>query len=503
MQSITTSPASQPDPSLSKKAIAGIGWSSASKFFRQFAQLFFQIILARLLQPADFGILAMVIVITTLAEIIRSMGLGAALIQKQDAGDRHYNAAFWGNVAVGIILNILIQITAPWISAFYGQPELEKILRVYSIVFLIGSLNVVQESLMQKKLEFRRLFMMDAISITISGALALYLAFTGWGVWTLIIQYITITTISTIILWITSSWKPSFSFSSGAFRDIRAYGFNFLGYELMNFFARNIDNLLIGKYIGASALGFYSRAYFLMLQPLNITNQVLARVMFPVLARMQENKDEIKRVYLKSTSLTAFIVFPAIVFVFVCTEPVIELIFGEKWLPAAAILRVFCIYSLVDTIGITTAWLYKSLGRTDIMFRWTVFSTVITAVAIIIGLKWGALGVAISYTVAFLTILWIPGWIIAFRQIDLAVTKMLTNLFPVLLSAVLAALFIILWNHSLPLPSSLPLQVFSQLLVYVVCYLAFSWLFNRSSLLYVTNMFSVLRKKIVVKIRRR
>lgn len=413
---------------LSQKAIRGIGWSTASKFFRQFVQLFFQLLLARWLSPADFGLIGMIMVFTTLAEILRNLGLGPALIQRNSSQAIHYHSAFWATFTAGLLLNLSFQVLAPVIAQLYGIAELENMVRVFSLIFLIGSLNVVQESILQKNMEFKRLFLMDATAVFISGLAAVWMAFHGFGAWTLIYQYLLLTIISTLILWISSSWKPRWRFSWAALRDLQQFGNHYTGHELLNFVSRNADNLLIGKYIGAAALGFYSRAYFLMLQPINITNQVLARVMFPLLSKYQHDREQIKRIYLKSTGMIGYLLFPVIVYVWVMAEPLVYLLLGPQWTAVAAILRVFCLYCLVDSVGITTTWIYKSLGRTRQLFYWSIYSTLILLIAMGIGLQWGVLGVAWSYTLAFLVLLWLPGWWLAFRIIQLRIGDMLLNL---------------------------------------------------------------------------
>ena len=213
-----------------------------------------------------------------------------------------------------------------------------------------------------------------------------------------------------------------------------------LGFDLLQFVSRNIDNVFIGRFIGPSALGIYTRAYFLMLQPLNITNQVLARVMFPVFSSIQHDLEFMRRAYLKSTRLVSFVIFPGIVYVFVMAGPLITVLMGEKWLEVAFLLQVFCVYAIIDTIGMSTAWIYKSIGRTDILFRWGIYSTIVIILSIIAGLNWGIKGVAVSYTCAFLVFLWIPGWYFAFRLINLKVGTMIRNLAPVFVLAVLAGL---------------------------------------------------------------
>ena len=177
---------------LRKKALRGAGWSFAAKFVRQVIQFCFQILLARLLAPADFGLLGMIVLFSTLADLIKNLGLGAAIIQRKDISPSHLDTVFWSTFLLAICLFVLLQLAAPWIAAFYKIPQLENITRVYSLVFLVGSLNVVQEALMYKELQFKRLFWIETSAVLISGVLALVMAYNNFGVWTLVAQYISI-----------------------------------------------------------------------------------------------------------------------------------------------------------------------------------------------------------------------------------------------------------------------------------------------------------------------
>jgi PST family polysaccharide transporter len=471
-----------------QRILSSAGWSFAAKFTRQFYQLIFQIILARVLSPEDFGMLGMILVFSALADILKNMGLGSALIQRSDINDDHLSTVFWINVATGHILLIAFQLLAPYIAKFYKLPELENIVRVYAFIYLIGSFNIVQEALLQKHLQFKRLFFIEVASIIIGGTLAMVLAFNNFGVWTLVWQYLTIAIAGCILSWLTSNWRPKFRFNIRSFVNLRKYGSNLMGHDILSFISRNIDNLLIGRFLGAAALGIYSRAYFLMLQPVNLTSQVLARVMFPVFSRMQNDLDALKNTYIKSIRMVAFVVFPAIVYVMIMAEPLIVTLLGNKWIEVAPILQMFCIYALIDTIGITTGWIFKSLGRTDIMFRWAIYSTSITVAAIIIGLQWGIWGVALMYTLAFLIFLWIPGWWLAFRLIDLPLKIMLRNLAPAFVCTICSGL-IMAGTYYFFLKSLPPiLSCFVVLSIGIPSYWLFSYLMNKSALEYFHNI---------------
>lgn len=422
-----------------EKVIANISWSVFSKISRQVLQLGIIFILSRILGPVEFGLMSMITSFSMLAEIIRNMGMGAAVIQQKNETSELLNTAFCFNLIIGAAVFLIFFFSAPLIASFFNQPVLTDLIRVFSIVYLIGSLNIVQEALLQKRMEFRRLFYMDVVSVITSGALAIFMAMNGWGVWSLVVQYISMIVVSTVILWITSAWKPGIQFDTATFRQLKKYSFNLFAHDVIYFFGRDTDKFLIGKYLGPATLGLYYRAFLLMLLPVNQINIVITRVMFPVMSALQDNIPEMKRVYLRATHMISFVSFPALALLFIIAEPLIILLLGSKWLGVVLYLRLFCIYGMLESVGTTIYWIYKSLGRTDIMLRWGIISTLLIVAAVIGGLWWnGATGIAISYVSVQLVILWIPGWMMAFRLIDMNVITMLKNIGPNFFNSLLA-----------------------------------------------------------------
>jgi O-antigen/teichoic acid export membrane protein len=463
------------------RTITSVSWSIAAKFSRQTIQILFQIFLARILGPKEFGLIAMVAAFITLADILRNFGLGQALIFKKDFDTRHLNTVFWFNAASGFTILIILLFAAEPLAAFYGNPDLVPIVRVFGCISFIGALNIVQDALLQKSLQFKRLFFIEIVSVITGGAIALVLATRGFGVWALVVQFATISFVSSIVLWITSPWRPSFQFDKRIFNELKGFGLNLMGNDLLGYVARNVDTLLIGRMLGAAAVGIYSRAFVLMAQPINLCNTVLGRVMFPILAKLQHDINAVRTTYLKATRLTAFVIFPVVSFVFVMAHDIIFLLLGSAWLEVANILRIFCIYCMLDSIGYTTTWIYKALGRTDIMFRWSIYHTSVIVTAIVIGMQWGLEGVALSYVSAYLVFLWLPGWWLAVRLIQLPLIQMLRNLLPSLVSSIGMAFIIYAIRTEAETWSPLALLAVSCA-VALVSYCMLSLLFNRIAL---------------------
>jgi O-antigen/teichoic acid export membrane protein len=423
-----------------KSILKSLSWSTLSKLSRQGIQLIFIFILARLLTPAEYGIMAMVMSFSMLAEILRDMGTGAAIIQKTDTSEDLFNTAFCFNIIVGILVYIAFYFTAPLIAAFFKQPSLVPLLRTFALIYIIGSMNIVQEAILQKNLEFRRLFFIDVISVTVSGVAAIFMAINNWGVWSLVYQHILMIVIATIVLWATSSWRPRLKFKWTIFKEIKHYSFYLFSYNVVYFFGRETDKFLIGKFIGAQALGIYQRAYMLMLLPINQINLIISRVMFPVFSSLKSDIAAMRNLYVQAITMIAFFTFPMMAMIFVLAEPLITIILGQNWIEVAFYLKIFVIYSMIESVGVTTAWIYKSLGHTRVMLKWGIFGAAVVILSAITGMQWGSKGIAISYVIAQLTILWLPGWAIAFKFIDLKIGPVLKKLLPIFINTVTMAI---------------------------------------------------------------
>jgi PST family polysaccharide transporter len=265
---------------LTTKTVQGVGWTGTSQFIRLLLQLGITAILARLLTPTDFGLLAMVVVFTNLVMIFRDFGLTAALIQRKGVTEEHLSSSFWINILTGLLLAFLLAALAPVIAYFYGEDRLTLIIIVLASTFFISSFGIVQTALFTKELNFKPLAVIEILAVAISGTIAVFMAFSGFGVWSLVWQQVISSFVIVISLWTLSSWRPKILFQWQRVKELLGFGLNLTGFSFVNYFNRNLDNLLIGKFLGSASLGFYNLAYQLLLFPLSNISSVIGRVMF-------------------------------------------------------------------------------------------------------------------------------------------------------------------------------------------------------------------------------
>jgi PST family polysaccharide transporter len=354
--------------------------------------------LARILVPADFGIIAMVIAVTGFAEIFKDLGLSTATVQKSEISHQGTSTLFWINVAVSVLIAVIISALAPLISWFYGDPRLTPITVVISIAFVFGGFTVQHQALLQRGMRFTALAAIQILSL-LAGAIAGVLsALLGQGYWSLVVMQVTTPFVNMTGVWLASGFRPGLPARGAGVKGMLAFGANLTGFNVLNYFSRNLDNILIGWRWGARALGFYSKAYALMMLPLSQVNTPVSSVAIPVLSRLQDDPDRYRQYYLKAISLIALVTIPGVAFLIVMSEQVVLIVLGPQWIEASRIFRVLAIAALGQPIANSTGWLFITQGRSADMFKWGIIGSSVTLLSFVVGLPWGAVGVAACYT---------------------------------------------------------------------------------------------------------
>jgi len=405
---------------IAKEAIKGVKWASVSQLGRQIIQYTTTIILAALLTPSDFGLMAMAIVIVGFLEIFKDLGTAAAIIQNQNLSDESLSSIFWVNVGFGALVAFIVFLAAPLGAEFYNNSKIEDILKVLSISFIWSSFGIVQKKLLEKELKFDLLAKIELIGVAIGAVVGITLALLEFGVWSLVFQSLSIAVITTSLLWIINSWRPTIFFSYQKIKPIISYSLNLVGYNVFNYFVRNTDYLLIGKYLGERELGHYYLAYKIMLSPLQNVSLVVSRVIFPIYSKRQNDNERFRKIYSKVANAISFLTFPLMIGVFVLSDLFAVTFFNNKWDTAllALLLMILAPVGLIQSIATTTGSIYQAKGKTDWMFRWGVISGIIYVTGFFIGLNWGVIGVAVSYLISSIIMLY-HVFAIPFKLIEL------------------------------------------------------------------------------------
>lgn len=375
--------------SLKSQALHGAFWSFIERFGLLGVQFIISVILARILSPAEFGLVAMITIFTLLAQTVVVSGFGQALIQKKDCTPEDESTAFWFNLLAGAFMTSILFLTAPWIARFYQQPQLTAITRLASLSLLINSFSVVQNALMQKELLFKQRTIASIAGITISGITSIIMALQGFGVWALVLQVLLNNLIRTCMLWVVHPWRPLFCFSKTSFEALFRFGSNMLLSGLLNTIYDNIYLLLIGRLYSATDLGFYQRAKEFIVASSHSLTLVLSQVNFPLLSKLQNDPIQLRKTFSKVLRNGLFIIIPIMVGLGICAPNIIRVLLGEKWMPSVPYLQLLCVVGGLFPVHLLNLNVLMALGRSDLFFRLEVIKKILVTGGIFIAYRYG------------------------------------------------------------------------------------------------------------------
>ena len=451
------------------KTVSGLKWNAINQFLSQVITFGVGILLMRLLTPNDFGLIAMVTVFSGFVAIFKDFGLTQSLIQKKVIDVTDKSTIFFSNIILGLLLTLLLFLSANFIALFYDATELNGITKAIAIVFTINALGMVHLAILRRQLEFKKLFFINFFTVIFGGICAIYLALSDYGVWTLVYQQIITSLSRTLLAWVINKWRPSFIFSFQVLRGHLKFGLPLFANNSFNYWSRNADNLLIGKFLNSQALGLYSRAYNLMMLPITQVSRVVSGVMMPSLSIIQSDKERVKLIYLKMTRIIGFITFPLMGILFITAFPAVSLLFGEKWIERTPLLKFFAVIGAMQSLGSLSGTIYLSQGKTMLQFKVNLFVSFVNIIAFIIGVQISVLAVAQAYLIANLINV-VPSYYFMGKIIDLSLKEILDNIKShIFISILMVVIGLLTLNLLISLPN------YAQVLLLVVEYLI-GWL---------------------------
>jgi len=385
--------------SIRQKSIRGLFWSAAQSWGNQVITLLVVAVLARLLSPSAFGLVALANVFVAFTKIFIDQGFAMAIIQRRDLEPAHLSTAFWSNVTVGIALMVIGLLAAGGVAQVFGEPQLTPIVRWLSIVFLVSSLSAVQQALLKRDFGFKVLAIRSLVATVIGGIVGVSMAVTGWGVWSLVGQQVTFNVVQVILLWTISNWRPSFGFSVPHFRDLLAYGANIVGINVAEFLSRNADKFLIGYYLGAVALGYYAIAYKLLETMARLFAAVSSQVVFSSFAALQAEVERLRRAFYTATRLTGVITFPLFTGLAVVASGLVALLFGPQWQESVPVVRILVFAGLLESIFLYNANVMLAMGKPSWRLWINIVNALVNLLAFAIAVRWGIVAVAAAYVI--------------------------------------------------------------------------------------------------------
>ena len=325
-----------------KQALTGVFWSSIQSFGTQGVSFIISIVLARLLLPEEFGLIAMITVFMSIGNVLLNAGLGESLIRTKDPTEEDYSTVFFFNLIVSVVIYAIIYFSAPWIADFYNQPLLIDVVRWYSIVIVINAFSVIQVTRLTKQVDFKTQMKVSLPATFLSGFFGVVLAYKGFGVWSLVWMAILNSILNMLFLFYNTKWFPSLVFLVDKFKHHFSFGYKLTFSGLLDIVFNNAYNIIIGKYYQPAILGFYDRANKLKNLPVQTLSMIVSRVTYPIFAEFKDDNVRLKRAYKKVMQLLVFIIAPFLLILSVLAEPLFRFLFTEKWLQAVPYFQILC-----------------------------------------------------------------------------------------------------------------------------------------------------------------
>lgn len=461
--------------SLKKKTVKGTLWSTVERFSVQGIIFVVMIIMARILTPADYGLVGMLTIFIAISQSLIDSGFSQALIRKQDRSEIDNSTVFYFNIGVGIILYIILFFFAPLIAKFYNEPLLIPITRTIGLSLILNSLVVVQRAMLTVQLDFKTQAKASLSGAIISGVIGIWMAYSGFGVWAIVWQQISNFAVITALLWILSKWKPIWAYSWKSFKELFSFGSKLLASGLLDTMYRNIYLIVIGKVFKASDLGYYTRAnQFADFASSNITG-IFQRVTYPVLCTIQEDDKRLAEVYRKLLKTSAFVIFPLMLGLAAVASPMVITILTEKWLYSAVLLQILCFSQMWFPVHAINLNLLQVKGRSDLFLRLEIIKKIIGVAILCITLPFGLTalcwGMVANSIIALIINTHYTG-----KLIHLGFFAQMRDLIPILFLSSVMALAVFLTVTFIPMHTGLALAV--GILEGIILYAALAKLFH-------------------------
>lgn len=461
--------------SLKKKTVKGTLWSTVERFSVQGIMFVVMIIMARILTPADYGLVGMLTIFIAISQSLIDSGFSQALIRKQDRSEIDNSTVFYFNIGVGIILYIILFFLAPLIAKFYNEPLLIPITRTIGLSLILNSLVVVQRAMLTVQLDFKTQAKASLSGAIISGVIGIWMAYSGFGVWAIVWQQISNFAVITALLWILSKWKPIWAYSWKSFKELFSFGSKLLASGLLDTMYRNIYLIVIGKVFKASDLGYYTRAnQFADFASSNITG-IFQRVTYPVLCTIQEDDKRLAEVYRKLLKTSAFVIFPLMLGLAAVASPMVITILTEKWLYSAVLLQILCFSQMWFPVHAINLNLLQVKGRSDLFLRLEIIKKIIGVAILCITLPFGLTalcwGMVANSIIALIINTHYTG-----KLIHLGFFAQMRDLIPILFLSSVMALAVFLTVTFIPMHTGLALAV--GILEGIILYAALAKLFH-------------------------
>ena len=452
------------------KVFSNLIWRFSERIGAKLISVVVNLILARILAPELYGTVAIVLVFTEILQVFVESGFGTALIQKKDADDLDFSSVFFFNLAMSVLLYVLLFAFAPLISRLYGRPELLKIIRVVGLILIIAGVRNVQQAYVSRNMLFKRFFFSTLGGTVVSAVVGIFMAVKGFGVWAYVTQYLLNNLVGTLILWFTVKWRPVARFSLERLKGLFSYGWKLLVSSLLNIVSDKLRPLIIGYRFSPADLSFYNEGLLFPNLIVDNVNSSIDSVLLPALSQQQDSAEQVKTMTRRAIQISSYIMWPLMIGLFVCAEPLVSLLLGQDWLPCVPFVRIFSLYYALFPIHTANLNAIKAMGRSDIFLRLEIVKRVLDLVFVVSTVFIGVQALAYGLLIQGVLCLFINSYPNS-KLCGYAFSQQLRDIIPAFLLA--AAMGLLVWLISLAGFGSL-VTLILQVLTGAVFYIAAS-----------------------------
>lgn len=478
-----------------KSVISSFIWKFLERCSVQGTSFLVSIVLARILMPEEYGIIAIVLVFTNLANVIVEGGFSTALIQKQGTNNKDFSTVLLFSLLISTILYFILYFTAPIISKFYHISDLTKVLRIISFCLIFGAINSVQRAYVAKETLFNKLFLSSLYAVILSGITGILMAYKGYGVWALVWQYLLSQFLNTIILWKLINWHPSLIFDLTSFKSLYSFGWKIFMTNLMVSVFVNIRSLLIGHFFSPNSLAFFDKGKQFPSIIMENVNSSIQTILLPVLSEQQNDHNRVKEMLRRTIKTSTLFIFPLMIGLIVCSNSIIELLLTQKWIEVSTFVKIFSLAFLLMPMQIANMEAIKALGFSNVTLKLESLKKVLEVLILIVSFIGGVIGVAwgvVFYNASCLLINLYP----CKRILNYGYKEQMKDIYPILIASLLMG-FVTYLSGFLMANFSMLISLIIQIFIGFIFFIAICYIFKIEAFIYFFNLIKplILKKK--------
>ncbi|MBP3354664.1 MAG: lipopolysaccharide biosynthesis protein [Bacteroidales bacterium] len=466
--------------SLRGKTLKGMIWSFAENFSLQGIQFIIGILLARVLSPSDYGMVGMLAIFTAVSQTLINSGFSTALVRKNDRTQTDLSTTFYFNIVVGFVLYFVLFFSGSLIANFYNTPLLSDLIKVTAISLILNSLCIVQQALFTIKMDFKTQAKISVIGALVTGAGGITMAYTGFGVWSIVWPGVFGGAVRCILLWIWSKWRPTWEYSWKSFRELFGFGSKLLIAGIIASIYDNLYSIVIAKKFSATSLGYYTRAEGYSSLPATTISHTIHRVTFPLLCQIQDDNNKLQSTYRQLIALSAFIVFPIMIWLATLAKPLITIMITDKWIECVPYLQILCIAKMLYPIHILNNNLLQVKGRSDLFLKIDIAKKIVGVIVLIITARYGIIWMCIGILISYIIFLFINTYYTG-KLINIGLKQQLKDILPSYILSI--SMGGIIWGITKSL-DSYTIQIIIGSIIGILYYISTAYIFKLKELLY-------------------